>query len=393
MTTNKTKKGIFHRLVDSIAKGDEEKEMYVWDICYRYELWLALVFVALIAFAQYKLAPNSIRLILLPLMAAGLTVLPLYEQNGDKGFSKREDIGQLRLALSGVIGWLSLALLVAIPIMMLIDSPTDKQLLASVLCIVVIVAVYIIASDYVKWRFDWAVKHYDCLFSRHYRWWTSGLDYDVQRLNMKYKFMRSYKTNTAVLLIAGTMCVLILVLSSPFLQHGYSKDARQNSSVSYTEQTETSSKSDVDEANQPRSFTVIKGQSTDDIADNNNADAVDGRNNEEGDPPGELDLPAYMVLESQWTMHGTIGSYRVNGTVTFTQDGLHGQYGYDGKKTGITLRGGPVDENDGHLFAQEFNYKGEQCGEYHGIFTYPKTCKGVFTNHKGETFDFVWHFE
>lgn len=112
-----------------------------------------------------------------------------------------------------------------------------------------------------------------------------------------------------------------------------------------------------------------------------------------GDPPGELDLPAYMVLESQWTMHGTIGSYRVNGTVTFTQDGLHGQYGYDGKKTGITLRGGPVDENDGHLFAQEFNYKGEQCGEYHGIFTYPKTCKGVFTNHKGETFDFVWHFE
>ena len=76
MTTNKTKKGIFHRLVDSIAKGDEEKEMYVWDICYRYELWLALVFVALVAFAQYKLAPNSIRLILLPLMAAGLTVLP-----------------------------------------------------------------------------------------------------------------------------------------------------------------------------------------------------------------------------------------------------------------------------------------------------------------------------
>lgn len=115
--------------------------------------------------------------------------------------------------------------------------------------------------------------------------------------------------------------------------------------------------------------------------------------NEEGDPPAELDLPAYMVLESQWTMHGTIGSYRVNGTVTFTQDGLHGQYGYDGKKTGITLRGGPVDENDGHLFAQEFNYKGEQCGEYHGIFTYPKTCKGVFTNYKGETFDFVWHFE
>lgn len=114
---------------------------------------------------------------------------------------------------------------------------------------------------------------------------------------------------------------------------------------------------------------------------------------EEGDPPGDLDLPVYMVLESPWTMHGTIGSYRVNGTVTFTQDGLHGQYGYDGKKTGITLRGGPVDENDGHLFAQEFNYKGEQCGEYHGIFTYPKTCKGVFTNYKGETFDFVWHFE
>lgn len=393
MTTNKTKKGIFHRLVDSIAKSDEEKEMYVWDICYRYELWLALVFVALIAFAQYKLAPNSIRLILLPLMAAGLTVLPLYEQNGNNGFSKREDIGQLRLALSGVIGWLSLALLVAIPIMMLIDSPTDKQLLATVLCIVVIVAVYIIASDYVKWRFDWAVEHYDCLFSRHYRWWTSGLDYDVQRLNMKYKFMRSYKTNTAILLIAGTVCELILVLSSPFLQHGSSKYARQNISVSNTEQTMTSSKSDVDEANQPRSFTVIKGQSTDDIAGSNNADVVDERNNEEGDPPAELDLPVYMVLESPWTMHGTIGSYRVNGTVTFTQDGLYGQYGYNGKKTGITLRGGSVDENDGHLSAQEFNNKGEQCGEYHGIFIYPRTCKGVFTNYKGESFDFVWHFE
>ena len=26
MTTNKTQKGIFHRLVDSIAKGDEEKD-------------------------------------------------------------------------------------------------------------------------------------------------------------------------------------------------------------------------------------------------------------------------------------------------------------------------------------------------------------------------------
>lgn len=113
---------------------------------------------------------------------------------------------------------------------------------------------------------------------------------------------------------------------------------------------------------------------------------------EEGDPPAELELPAYSVLGS-WTIQGTIGPHRVDGTITFTQDGFHGQYGYNGKKTGITLRGNSVDENDGHLFAQEFNNKGEQCGEYHGIFIYPRTCKGVFTSYKGEAFDFEWHFE
>ena len=51
------------------------------------------------------------------------------------------------------------------------------------------------------------LKNYDLLWSRHYRWWTTGLYYEVQKTNLVV--FRSYKVFAGTLLLAGPLCMFV----------------------------------------------------------------------------------------------------------------------------------------------------------------------------------------
>lgn len=218
MTSKANRKGIFHLLVEKIAKGDDAREMYLWDICYRYEVYFCLLITILLMIPIFlsKDRPSTLYLAL-PCLLAMVTIIPLYEGWGEQGItipSKREDIGQFRSLLACVLGAAGMVALLAFPFLPFYHQRDyhDSNVIAAVfvLCAVhylIVVLAYVFVHDYVKWRFDWAVKNYELLWSWHYRWWTTGLDYEVQKTNLVV--FRSYKVFAGTLLLAGPLCMFV----------------------------------------------------------------------------------------------------------------------------------------------------------------------------------------
>lgn len=344
---NKTtiKVGIFHKIIEKISKGDEGREMYIWDFFYRYEVYIAVFFAVCCGLITDKINGDFGLFCMASIIGAGIIVFPLYKTSKyDNGFfEKREEIGQFRFLLSTVIGWCAFAMLLWVPVAYLKDNFSIMALVGTILCYPLILLVYIFAKDYSKWRFDWAHDNYDTLWSKHYRWWTSAMDYDVQRTNLK--LFRSYKTHATTVLIAGPLCGILLGLCFPQQMKTNSQETNEETIEEVSKMSDSMSNSQNKKKN--------------------------------GEFVGEKE------------MAGSIGDFYINGTFHFSASGFDGQYGYNGKSTGIHIRG-HVNE-DGIFSAEEFNYKGEKCGEYHGKFK-DNSASGKFTNSKSESFDFIWNF-
>ena len=210
--------------------------MYIWDFCYRYEVYIALAIAILCLFVGMELN-NQLNFAFVSIIGAGIIVKPLYRTKSkyESGwFEKREEIGQFRFMLSTVFGWCGMAILLANPIMMLKDHFSYELLAVAILCYPIIYVVYIFMNDYSKWRFDWAYDNYDMLWSSHYRWWISLVNYDVQKTNLK--LFRSYKTHAATFLIAGSLCGLLLGFCLPPNPNLSSKSVPPPSNQSVTEE-------------------------------------------------------------------------------------------------------------------------------------------------------------
>lgn len=217
MTTKSNRNGVFHRLVEKFAKGDETREMYLWDICYRYEVYFCLFITILLMIPFLWGGPNPLFLMLPPWVLAMVTIMPLYEGWSDRSViipSKRENIGQFRFAFANFLGLAGMAVMLAGPFLFYYNhrNYSDIKVIASVgvVCVVwylIMAMAYVFVNDYVKWRFNWAVKNYEMLWSRHYRWWTSGIDYEVQKINMV--IFRAYKVFAGTFLLAGPLCMFV----------------------------------------------------------------------------------------------------------------------------------------------------------------------------------------
>ncbi len=103
------------------------------------------------------------------------------------------------------------------------------------------------------------------------------------------------------------------------------------------------------------------------------------------------EYPVYDSVPDYWSFSGTIGSYRVNGSLEVVNNNdVRGQYGYNGKSSGLTIVG--TNSNFTRFKANEYNRNGECSGTYDGVWDRrSNTVSGTFTNYKYEQFHFVWH--
>ena len=114
MEETKKHSGIFHLLVEKIAKSDATREKYIWDFCYRYEVYVAVIFAIICGLITDKKINDDFGLFFMAsIIGSGIIVFPLYKTSKyDNGFfEKREDIGQFRFMLSTVLGWSAIAML------------------------------------------------------------------------------------------------------------------------------------------------------------------------------------------------------------------------------------------------------------------------------------------
>ena len=216
---------IFRRILKNYTKGDEENELYLWNFFYNYEVSIGIaiaLILCLIAFLIIGLIAGinvgfskifDIRSlliatgipVLLGLFAAGAIVSPLNESDGEKQVRK-ENVKQGNLFLATAIGHIANFIVNWGPLFLLVLAfMTFNWILILWFCVGILLYYLILgwvktnAKDYVNWRFNWAIKNYEMLFSGHYKWWTSAADVSVQKINLK-KF-QNYKYHATLSLI------------------------------------------------------------------------------------------------------------------------------------------------------------------------------------------------
>lgn len=218
---------VFRRFLKNHTQGDEEKELWWWDVFYRYEgsigiiiaiiltLIVALILLPFNYFSMdgYNAAINTfIGVFWAPFVGgfvAKIIVMPLYETIGDRNV-KKENVGQGSLLFATILGKIANFLIHWWPLFLLVFCFYNfKWWLFLGICVFSVIYYMILGSvkpnakDYVNWRFNWAIENYEMLFSRHYKWWTSAADMSVQKYNLK-KF-QNYKYNAALALLLSPL--------------------------------------------------------------------------------------------------------------------------------------------------------------------------------------------
>ena len=229
-------KNLFNKWLANRVHGDEDKELYWWDIFYRYEGVIALVIGLLISFVinicysplvkVFNINMPFVEIFKLSIIAslfgtvlsgglAWLVLFPMYEKNGRGGYSKRWDVGQLSFVVVTVLGYIAMVIFLyaiirlfyAVKIMSLMTG-----IVYALLSIVLLLLAYPNVVSYTTWRFDWAINNYDDIISRHYKYWTSVKDIEVEKTNMRV--FRKYKTFVGVILIVGPTILGFCVAST-----------------------------------------------------------------------------------------------------------------------------------------------------------------------------------
>ena len=224
---------LFLRWLQGRTQGSKENEMWWWDVFYRYETYFGVCIALILSFlASLSILPfvyfspviDGSHRELLELLGAGLfggllsgliftgiIICPLYASGGGD-LVRKEDVGQASLLLSTLLGYASYAIASIGPLLILIKPILTSDVSMIIGCCLFLVCYYavfrVVASnvkDYVNWRFSFAINNYEMLFSRHYKWWTSSLDFDVQRTNLK-KFQK-YKFHAIIALIMIPMII------------------------------------------------------------------------------------------------------------------------------------------------------------------------------------------
>ncbi len=224
---------IFRRFLKNHTQGDEEKELWLWNMFYNYEVTIGSVIAVVLCILAYLIIGvfsalgNGIEIfdiriflllvafaLLFGLFAAYFIVSPLL----DKDNIRKDNAKQGSFFLATAIGHIANLLINWGPLLVPIISIMRFNWINFIGACVGVVLYYLIlgfvkpnAKDYVNWRFNWAIENYELLFSRHYKWWTSSADMSVQKHNLK-KF-QNYKYHATLSLIMIPLIFLMMLFA------------------------------------------------------------------------------------------------------------------------------------------------------------------------------------
>lgn len=228
----------FRRWLQSKIKDDEEKELWWWDVFYRYEVGIGIaisavlcLIVAVIMFPflyftyESKSFNNFVVLIIVGVgvsitigsAVAGIIVSPLKKSDGEKKVRK-DNLSQGSLLIATALGHIANFFINWGPLIILLLNFIKFRLSVFIGILICTIIYYMIlgrvkpnAKDYVNWRFNWAIQNYELLFSRHYKWWTSSAHMSVQKYHLKKFQNYKYHATLAIIMIPLLMTPLVLL--------------------------------------------------------------------------------------------------------------------------------------------------------------------------------------
>jgi len=224
---------IFRRFLKNYTQGDEEKELWLWNMFYNYEVTIGSVIAIVLCILAYLIIGvfsalgNGMKLfdiriflllvafaLLFGLFAAYFIVSPLLDRDN----IRKDNVKQGSFFLATAIGHIANLLINWGPLLVPIISIMRFNWINFIGTCVGVALYYLIlgfvkpnAKDYVNWRFNWAIENYELLFSRHYKWWTSAADMSVQKHNLK-KF-QNYKYHATLSLIMIPLIFLMMLFA------------------------------------------------------------------------------------------------------------------------------------------------------------------------------------
>ena len=230
----KNKTNLFGSIIKWFSKGDEDKETFWWNIFYRYEVTIGAIvgsiialFIALIIFPMIGNATLSLIYnkkvegfigfigLLFSLLMYGtlsslflswLMVLPFYRLFRGESFSphKRIEIGPARVGFANLLSIGGIIVLIYAIIRLCYKCIYISNVIGIIIAclfLILLIVTAINAISYGNWRFDWAIENQGIIYDRHYKYWTSEVDFASER--MQWKHLRWYKMMVATVLIAG----------------------------------------------------------------------------------------------------------------------------------------------------------------------------------------------
>lgn len=94
------------------------------------------------------------------------------------------------------------------------------------------------------------------------------------------------------------------------------------------------------------------------------------------------------INDGYYQLSGSIGGSAINGNITVSGGSINGEYGYNGRSSGLELYGSI--EDDGSVSVNEYN-DDYNSGNYRGRVASTSTIEGTFTNYKGSSFGYQWN--
>lgn len=94
------------------------------------------------------------------------------------------------------------------------------------------------------------------------------------------------------------------------------------------------------------------------------------------------------ISDGYYRLSGNIGGSAINGNITVSGGSINGEYGYNGRSSGLELYGSI--EDDGSVSVNEYN-DDYNSGNYRGRVASTSTIEGTFTNYKDSSFGYQWN--
>lgn len=233
---------LFRRWLKNRIQGDEEKELFWWDLFYNHEVVIGFVIATILSLVVFIVTgvfsgfandfsrvfnfQSILYIIGIGLLIGGLIAMVIVSPLNDDDNTRKANPKQGSFYWAIALGHIANIIVNWAPLLTIVACFSHfKWSIFFGSCAGVALYYFLLgllkpnAKDYVNWRFAWAIENYDLLFSRHYKWWTSAAQMEVQKFHLK-KF-QSYKYHAALsLIMIPVLFTLILNGSGAVLKDG-----------------------------------------------------------------------------------------------------------------------------------------------------------------------------